>query len=149
MTGENPKEACGRAKVSHSCMPLAPLAEVAVAMTEGGRKYGRHNYRASNITASIYYDACRRHIDAWFEGEDVDPDSGLHHVVKAIASLLVLRDCMITGHLADDRPPKVPEGHREHVQNLVNGVLKKFPECKEPITDFYLKNKENMKEVGL
>jgi hypothetical protein len=81
-------------------------AEVGVAMLEGACKYGRHNYRKSGVRSSVYYDATRRHLEAWWEGQDIDPESGLSHVTKAIASLFVLRDAMIRDMVEDDRPPK-------------------------------------------
>jgi hypothetical protein len=74
-------------------------------MLEGAAKYGRHNYRVAGVRASVYYDAALRHLMAWWEGEDLDPDSGLSHVTKAITSLVVLRDAMIQGQCTDDRPP--------------------------------------------
>ena len=135
MSGENPKESCGSAKPPHSCVSLAVLAELGVAMHEGARKYGRHNYRTTNITASIYYDACRRHLDAWFEGEDIDAESGVHHIVKAMACMAVLRDGMIQGRIYDDRPPKTPPGHWANVQRLMDELIKRKPECKEPFTE--------------
>jgi hypothetical protein len=82
------------------------LAEVGVAMLEGAAKYGRHNYRAIGVSASVYYDATMRHLMGWWEGEDIDSDSGLSHVTKAIASLVVLRDAMIQAKFNDDRPPR-------------------------------------------
>jgi hypothetical protein len=89
------------------------LAELGVAMLEGAAKYGRHNYRAVGVRASVYYDALLRHMFAWWEGEDLDPDSGLSHVTKAIATLVVLRDSMIQGKLTDDRAPVSPEFYSE------------------------------------
>jgi hypothetical protein len=89
-----------------STVSCAVLAEVGVAMLEGASKYGRHNYRAVGVSASVYYDATLRHLFGWWEGEDIDPDSGLSHVTKAIASLVVLRDAMIQSKFTDDRPPR-------------------------------------------
>lgn len=102
----NPKEAFGIAKASLSTVPANVLMELGVAMTEGASKYGRHNYRASGIKASVYYDALMRHSMAWWEGQDIDPDSGINHITKAIATLVVLRDSMMHKTLIDDRPPK-------------------------------------------
>jgi hypothetical protein len=87
-------------------IPAPVIWELAVAMFEGALKYARHNYRAVGVRASVYYDALNRHIDAWWDGQDVDPDSGLHHITKAIATLFVLRDSMIRGNWVDDRPPR-------------------------------------------
>ncbi len=128
----NPKDLLGSKKNPHCCVSQAVMAEVGIGMMEGARKYGRHNYRVTEIRAHIYYDAARRHIDAWWEGEDIDPDSGIHHVSKAIACLTVLRDSMIQNKLHDDRPPKTPEWHKEYLATLVKGVLNKFPSSVPP-----------------
>jgi hypothetical protein len=102
----NPKDAVGIRKAPMSTIPANVLAEMGVAMLEGTAKYGRHNYREVGVRASVYYDAVLRHIFAWWEGEDIDPDSGLSHVTKAITALAVLRDCMMRENWTDDRPPK-------------------------------------------
>ncbi len=128
----NPKDVLGAAKNPHCCVPLTVLAELGVAMMEGSRKYGRHNYRCSDIRASIYYDAARRHIDAWWEGEDIDPDSGIHHIVKAIASLVVCRDGEIHGKLHDDRPPKTPPEFYKHLAKITAGVVERYPDEVKP-----------------
>jgi hypothetical protein len=102
----NPKDLVGVRKAPMSTVPANVLAEVGVAMLEGASKYGRHNYRAVGVRGSVYYDGTMRHIMGWWEGEDIDADSGLSHITKAIASLVVLRDAMIQGKFTDDRPPR-------------------------------------------
>lgn len=102
----NPKDAIGIRKAPMSCVPCGVLAEIGVGMLEGASKYGRHNYRAVGVRASVYYDATMRHLMSWWEGEDIDPDSGMSHIAKAITSLVVLRDAMMQGKVADDRPPR-------------------------------------------
>ena len=103
----NPKDAVGVRKVPFSVLPFRVLWRVALAMLEGACKYGRHNYRAAGTRASVYFDAVvARHIGPWWEGQDIDPESGMHHLDKAIAGLMVLRDSMLEGNWVDDRPPK-------------------------------------------
>jgi hypothetical protein len=103
----NPKDAIGTKKVPmFSVVPMNVIGEIALGMMEGGLKYGRHNYREAGVRASVYLDALGRHMGAWWEGEDIDPDSGLSHVTKAITSLVVLRDSMMQGNWVDDRPIK-------------------------------------------
>ena len=102
----NPKDAIGISKAPMSTVSAAVLMEVGVAMLEGASKYGRHNYRVAGVRASVYYDALMRHAMAWWEGEDLDPDSGMSHVTKAIATLVVLRDAMLQDKFTDDRPPR-------------------------------------------
>lgn len=102
----NPKDAVGIRKMAFSVLPWRVLCRVALAMMEGAAKYGRHNYRVSGVRASVYFDAVvGRHLTDWWEGTDIDPDSGLHHVDKAISGLMVMRDSMLQGNFVDDRPP--------------------------------------------
>lgn len=104
----NPKDMVGTRKAGISCVPQAVLAELGVAMLEGACKYGRFNWRASGVRASVYLDALNRHIfqQWWDEGEDIDLDSQLSHITKGISTLVVMRDAMIQGMLVDDRPPR-------------------------------------------
>lgn len=104
---ENPKDVVGSKKFPLSYIPLRVLCRVGLAMLEGGLKYGRFNYRAAGVRASVYFDAVvGRHLMSWWEGEDIDADSNLSHIDKAIAGLMVMRDSMLEGNFVDDRPPK-------------------------------------------
>lgn len=106
----NPKDLVGSRKAPLSTLPFRVLWRVGLAMLEGMCKYGRHNYRAVGVRASVYFDAVvSRHIGPWWEGEDIDADSGFHHLDKAIAALMVLRDSMLQGNWTDDRPPRAKE----------------------------------------
>ena len=102
----NPKDAVGIRKAPLSSLPIRVLWRVGLAMMEGALKYGRHNYRAAGVRASVYFDAVGRHLFCWWEGEDLDPDTNLSHIDKAIAALMVLRDSMLEGNWEDDRPPR-------------------------------------------
>lgn len=128
----NPKDAVGIAKVPFSTLSMPVMAEVGVAMLEGARKYGRHNYRDIGVRASVYFDACcARHLPAWWEGEDVDPDSGLSHLSKAMASLMVLRDAQIRDKMVDDRPWGT-SGFIKELNKVAAGICEKYPDAKEP-----------------
>lgn len=131
----NPKDAVGTRKVPLSVVPTQVTYEVALGMLEGARKYGRHNYRIAGVRASVYYDAAKRHLDDWWEGTDIDPDSGLNHVSKAITALYVLRDAMINDKWTDDRPPKVrnPEWMKQ-MNEAASKIIDKYPDAKAPYT---------------
>ena len=101
----NPKDIAAIGKAPMSTVSAPVMAEIGVAMLEGACKYGFANYRVVGVRASVYYDAALRHLFSWWEGEDIDPDSGLSHVTKAITSLVVLRDAMLQSMVQDDRPP--------------------------------------------
>ena len=127
----NPKDAIGITKVPRSTVPAPVIAELGVAMLEGALKYGRHNYRSIGVRASVYYDAANRHLDSFWEGEDIDPDSGLSHITKAIATLTVLRDAQIRGKMVDDRPVGT-KGFLAALNEKVRELLKMYPEPKAP-----------------
>ncbi len=101
----NPKDRLGLKKVPlHLVSPIGVIYE-AMAMGDGASKYGPFNWREKQVIASIYVAACKRHIDAWFDGEELAPDSGLHHLGHAKACLGIILDAMETNSLKDDRPP--------------------------------------------
>ena len=133
METPNPKDLIGVNKIPYSCLPAPVVAEVAVAMYEGALKYGRNNYREAKVISSIYLDATKRHMDAFLEGEDIDPDSDIHHLSKAIASLMVLRDGIISDQWIDDRPIQISDKEwMIRLNEKVETLRKKNPKSKEP-----------------
>ena len=147
----NPKDAIGIAKVPLSVVSAPVLMEIGLGMMEGARKYRRHNYRIVGVRASVYYDAAMRHLMAWWEGESIDPDSGLNHITKALACLSVLRDSMILGNWEDDRPPKHKDGWITEYNKKAKEIIERYPEGLKPYTELEQKqkngtrNKENKK----
>ena len=123
----NPKDAVGTGKVPFSTIPAPVLGELGLAMMEGALKYGRHNYRVVGVRASVYKDAALRHILAFWEGQDIDPDSGLPHLVKAMACCAVLRDSQWQGNWVDDRPPKTPGDWVKELNEKAEQLLEKYP----------------------
>lgn len=133
----NPKDAVGIRKPRFfSGMSGHVRRLIGIGMLEGAMKYGRHNYRPAAVRASVYYDATNEHLDSFWEGEDVDPDSGLPHVIKAICSLMVLADAIVTGNLVDDRPPRTVavSEMKKRYQKLVDDLFKRYPNPEEAFT---------------
>lgn len=131
----NPKDAVGIKKTPFSTISAPVMAELGVAMAEGAMKYGRHNYRAVGVRASVYYDALFRHMVSFWEGEDIDPDSGLSHITKAMASLAVLRDSMIQGNWVDDRPPRSQGEWMKPLNEAMLKLIEKYPDPVKPYTE--------------
>ena len=128
----NPKDAIGSNKLPLHLWPETATALGSLGLLDGALKYGRSNFRAIGIRASIYVDACQRHLKAWFEGEDCDPDSGLPHLAHALACLAILVDAMAAGNMTDDR--QFPAGYREWIDELTPHVsrLKALHSGKDP-----------------
>jgi hypothetical protein len=129
----NPKDLMGIRKVSFCCLPWPVLGEAGLGMQEGGMKYGRHNYRSEGVAVSTYVDAVIRHITAYWEGEDIDPDSGIHHIGKAISTLIVLRDAQLNDKATDDRPikPRNPDWLKE-LNDQASKLVDKYPQPEAP-----------------
>lgn len=100
----NPKTRYGVQKAPmHLIPPPALLAEADV-FGLGAKKYGPYNWREHAVSASVYQAAALRHLMAWWEGEDSDPESGQSHLAHARACLGILLDAGSRGMLNDDRP---------------------------------------------
>lgn len=103
----NPKDAIGATKIPLDLVPSTAIAVAALAHLDGACKYGRWNWRIAGVRASIYVAAAMRHIEAWNNGEDNDPDSGVSHLGHALACLNILIDAAACSKLTDDRAPAV------------------------------------------
>lgn len=101
---DNPKTRYGVAKPSMSVVPTDALIYLSKVMRLGERKYGLMNWRKDRVSASTYYDAALRHMMSWYDGEDVDPESGQPHIAHAMACMAILLDAAANDMLNDNRP---------------------------------------------
>lgn len=70
-------------------LPTKALAEVAKVLTFGANKYEAYNW-LKGISYSRLYAASQRHLTAWWEGEDQDPETSLSHLAHASCCILFL-----------------------------------------------------------
>ncbi len=133
--GANPKDLLGVKKPSLSKIPAIALLWESLAMMDGAGKYDPYNWRANKVIASIYIDACKRHLDAWLEGQEKADDSGCHHLGHARACLGILLDAQATGNLIDDRP--VTEGSSAAYQSVLKEVSAAIPAMQQRHKDFH------------
>lgn len=104
----NPKDIIGSAKLDMGLVPSTLMVCVAKGFLEGALKYGRYNWRIAGVRASIYHAALLRHVAKWWNGQERDVKTRVHHLDSAIACLGIIRDAELFGQLTDDRPP-VPD----------------------------------------
>lgn len=122
MTAEtDPKRSQGVKKPRLSLVPPALVIHTAKAFEDGATKYGPFNWRKTAVQADIYYEAALRHLSAWWDGEEIAPDSGVHHLAHAAACIAILLDAEACGALADNRPPLGPAGR------LITELTRKEP----------------------
>lgn len=71
-------------------------------MQHGAQKYADRNWE-KGIDVGRCYAAFRRHVNAFLKGEDIDPESGLHHLFHANANLMFLWAMPLIHPERDDR----------------------------------------------
>lgn len=101
----DPKGEAGKQKDQLQLIPPAINVEMAKALAAGAAKYGPWNWRTDHVEMMTYIGAIRRHLDAVLSREDLDPESGAHHLGHVAASCAIVLDAMQHGSLIDNRPP--------------------------------------------
>lgn len=120
MNTENPKEQAGRLKCPMHLLPPEALRLAALVHQHGSDKYGRFNWRDSGINATTYIGAIMRHLSAWADGEDNDPETGLSHIAHIISGCNIVLDAQSLGMMNDDRSkPPTPEEAADRMSRSV------------------------------
>lgn len=84
-------------------LPSEGVRQVALVQAYGAKKYGSfHDYR-SGMEASRTMSCAIRHIMAFMDGEDLDPESGHPHLAHAATRLLFAIQNIKDGTIEDDR----------------------------------------------
>lgn len=78
------------------------LEGTAQVLAFGAKKYDRHNWR-KGIQFSRLLGAALRHLLAFQDGEDLDPETGLSHIHHASCCLMFLSELQIKKPEMDDR----------------------------------------------
>ena len=99
-------------------LPWDALKEIVRVMTANVKpqgKYEPHNW-AKGLSYSRLFAATQRHLTAWYGGETLDPDTGLHHLAHAGCNILFLLAYHVRGFAGDqvlrDQFDDRPEGPR-------------------------------------
>ena len=103
--GEDPKARFGNAKPGTKSIPPSALYYLGQVMQTGADKYGPMNWRNTEVVASTYREAIGRHLDTWWDGEDLTRDTKVKNLAAVMASCAILLDAELHGTLVDDRPP--------------------------------------------
>jgi len=75
-------------------------------LRHGADKYGERNWE-QGMEWSRVYAAIERHLHAWQNGEDIDPDSGEPHLACAQAGLMFLNHYEEKKIGTDNRPHRI------------------------------------------
>ena len=93
-------------KISFAITPLPLLAGCARVWMSGLLKYAPWNW-AKGMQWSVPFDCLCRHLFKWwYLGEDIDSESGEHHLDLVLCNLFMLKHYTKTYPEGDDRPPE-------------------------------------------
>lgn len=86
-------------------IPIESIKALASILSGGAKKYARRNWE-QGMAWSRPFDATIRHLDAWWGGEDKDPDTGKSHLWHCFCNVafLIAFEARSTG--TDDRPKR-------------------------------------------
>jgi len=77
-------------KLEYGLLPPFALEETVKVLTFGAQKYERDNWQKVPDSKRRYFDAMQRHLWAWKQGEQDDPESGINHLAHAMCCLMFL-----------------------------------------------------------
>lgn len=75
-------------KPDYSLLPYGALDEVVKVLTYGAKKYSRDNWK--HVEEVRYQAASMRHFSSYMQGEEIDPESNIHHLAHMACSILFL-----------------------------------------------------------
>ncbi|MBS1170601.1 MAG: hypothetical protein H6R01_1519 [Burkholderiaceae bacterium] len=73
-----------------SLLPAGSVEEAVDVLEIGAAKYSEDNWQRVPNPRTRYYNALMRHINAWWTGEQKDPETGKHHLAHAICCAMFL-----------------------------------------------------------
>jgi hypothetical protein len=100
---DDPADNYDGGKLRYDLLPADALEELVKVYTSGADKYHDRNWE-KGMAWSRAFGSLQRHTWAWMRGEDIDPESGIHHMAHAAFRCLQLLAYAKRGVGEDDRP---------------------------------------------
>lgn len=107
-------------KLPLNLLSTEAMNQTAAVLAFGAQKYAEHNWR-NGFAWSRPLAAAMRHLTAFNDGEDRDPESGLSHLAHAACCIMFLLEFEKTHpHLDDRYKPNVPQVSKTPEQEQKN-----------------------------
>lgn len=97
----------GKPELSMILEAINALTGGARVLTKGAVKYSRGNW-LKGLSHTQIADSLLRHLMAWLNGEDVDPETGEYHVDHVFVNALFLAEMRVRRPDLDDRNKPTP-----------------------------------------
>lgn len=92
----------GQKDYRYDLIPAEPLESLAHHYGKGAKKYAPNNWK-KGYAWSLSYAALMRHLQAWWMGERIDPETGSHHLTAVVWHAFALMWFEYKGVGTDDR----------------------------------------------
>ena len=93
----------GQKLARYDLLPAGPLRAVAELYGKGSEKYADRNWELG-YDWSLSFAALNRHLWLFWQGEDIDPETGLPHLAAVAWHALALMEFSVKHPEFDDRP---------------------------------------------
>ncbi len=112
----------------YDLIPVEPLFALAKHYGYGAEKYDDRNWE-KGYDWSKSYAALQRHANAFWGGEDIDEESGNHHLVGVVFHAFALMEWAYTHPELDDRPTDDEDrlGASDNLRTAINELRNSFP----------------------
>lgn len=97
-------------KPRYDLVPADSYAELVAVYSMGAKKYAPRNWE-KGMSWSRCFASIMRHAWAFWRGEEIDPESGLHHMAHVAWNALALVSYSKRKVGTDDRPKMAREDH--------------------------------------
>ena len=87
-------------------VPISLIRSVGEVLTKGAAKYDDRNWE-KGMLYTVVYASLLRHLTDWFDGDNIDSESGLHHMAHVACNAAFLIEYANTCPELDDRPSKI------------------------------------------
>lgn len=92
-------------KARYDLMPPEPIEELALLYAKGAIKYAERNWELG-LSRTRCFAALMRHAWSWMRGEDIDPETGIHHMIAVAWNAFAIFTYHVRNIGLDDRPSK-------------------------------------------
>jgi len=86
-------------KLRYALVPITAWKEVVKVFMFGAEKHEPFGWKGVPDARTHYYEAAMRHLTDWYEGQEEDPESGLHPLAHLACDALILLARKIDGTL--------------------------------------------------
>lgn len=96
------------------------ILEIGEVSLQGAKKYDKGNWQ-KGAPSTVSYGSLMRHLLKWYKGEDIDPETGCHHIAHVMWNAMAIIYNRDFHPELDDRPfVKKPETTQDLLKDIIS-----------------------------